>query len=126
MYLEKVLVFGSVSVALIVGYMVVKKMMKKAEEKKTKDPAEKSCVDAGGKFENGVCTSDKKINQCKSYMVNTKSKGLNYRDKPNGNVIGSLPKGTMIEAKDSGTVGWLELCPKGGGFVSSTYMALES
>ena len=117
--------YSALGVSLILGYIVVKKMIKKSQEQKKVNPTQKSCVDAGGKFENGVCTSDKKINQCKSYMVNTKSKGLNYRDKPNGNVIASLPKGTMIEAKDSGTVGWLELCPMNG-FVSSTYMALES
>lgn len=52
-----------------------------------------------------------------NYIVTTVNDPLNVRDKPNGNIIGSLPKGSTIYIDD----GWYYV-PELNGFVSNKYI----
>lgn len=61
------------------------------------------------------------------YVVTTSTSNLNIRSGPStsSSTIGSLPKGTEIFAKPSGTSGWHEYSSDGvisSGFVSSQYV----
>jgi uncharacterized protein YgiM (DUF1202 family) len=60
---------------------------------------------------------------CKSYTVVTKSTNLNIRQSPTTSsaIAGSLPKGSVVNAKPSSTSGWMELCDRAG-YVSSQYL----
>lgn len=55
-----------------------------------------------------------------SKYVNTQSKNLNVRNAPNGNVIGSLPKGTQVLVYEESD-GWSRIGD--GKWVSSSYLA---
>ena len=52
-----------------------------------------------------------------NYIVNTERDNLNVREKPNGNIITSLPKGTKIYCDDE----WYYV-PSLNGFVSNKYL----
>lgn len=52
-----------------------------------------------------------------NYIVNTERDNLNIREKPNGNIIGSLAKGTEVYAEDE----WYYL-PQYGGFCNIKYL----
>lgn len=61
------------------------------------------------------------------YTVNTVSTPLNVRQQPNTNskVIASIPKGTVVKAKASGTKDWLAVSKDGKntyGYVSAQYL----
>jgi hypothetical protein len=59
------------------------------------------------------------------YKVITQTDPLNVRDTPDGTKIGSLPKGSIIFAKESDTASWHEYSADGentSGYVSSQYL----
>lgn len=63
-----------------------------------------------------------------TYYVKTSTKPLNVRQKPSANatLVGSLPKGSQIFGRPSGTNGWIEVSKDGKttfGFASSTYLS---
>lgn len=60
---------------------------------------------------------NKFINTEYNYIVNTERDNLNVREKPNGNILTSLPKGTKIYADDK----WLYV-PLYNGFVHKDYV----
>jgi uncharacterized protein YgiM (DUF1202 family) len=62
--------------------------------------------------------------ECSSHTVVTQSSNLNIRQSPNTSsaIIGSLPKGSLANAKPSSTSGWMQLCDRAG-YVSSQYLA---
>jgi uncharacterized protein YgiM (DUF1202 family) len=64
---------------------------------------------------------------CNNYIVTTVSSNLNIRStaSTSGAIVGSLPKGSTVSAKQSSTSGWMELCD-GRGFVSGQYLTLTS
>ena len=61
---------------------------------------------------------------CKSYTVVTQTSNLNIRQSPNTSsaIVGSLPKGSSVNAKESSTSGWMQLCDRAG-YVSSQYLS---
>lgn len=60
---------------------------------------------------------NKYMNTNYNYYVATERDNLNVRDKPNGNIIGSLAKGTKLYASDE----WYYI-PELNGFVSNKYL----
>ncbi len=63
----------------------------------------------------------------KKYAVTTGTSSLNIRKTPSteGEIIGTLPKGTVIYATPSATIGWSEYSANGisvDGYVSSQYL----
>lgn len=60
---------------------------------------------------------NKYMNTNYNYYVATERDNLNVRDKPNGNIIGSLAKGTKLYANDD----WYYI-PELNGFVSNKYL----
>jgi uncharacterized protein YgiM (DUF1202 family) len=60
---------------------------------------------------------------CKSYTVVTQTSNLNVRQSPNTSsaIVSSLPKGSSVNAKESSTSGWMQLCDRAG-YVSSQYL----
>lgn len=65
------------------------------------------------------------------YTVNTVSTPLNVRQSPStsSKVIASIPKGTVVKAKASGTKDWLAVSKDGKttfGYVSAQYMKVKA
>ena len=60
---------------------------------------------------------DKYMSTNCNYIVNTQHDPLNVRQLPNGNIIGSIPKGSEIYAEDE----WYYV-PQYGGFVNVKYL----
>lgn len=81
----------------------------------------------GGGIGSGIASAVAFITNFKDYSVETKTTGLNVRNKPDakGKLVASLPKGSTIKAKASGVRGWMEVSKDGKttlGYVSSAFL----
>jgi uncharacterized protein YgiM (DUF1202 family) len=84
----------------------------------------------GGGSSSGSGSSSGASSSYFKYLVTTSTSNLNVRSAPNStaSIVTSLPKGSEIWAKPSGTSGWLEYSSDGvnrTGYVSETYLTLS-
>jgi len=75
----------------------------------------------------GLASAFSFLTEYNDYQVNTTSTSLNVREKPDSKskIVGSLPKGSKIKAKASGTKGWFDVSKDGKtnfGYVSAQFL----
>lgn len=63
------------------------------------------------------------IAQANCRRVNTTTNPLNIRATPNGEIVGSLAKGTLITIENTGTGGWVPIASPIRGYVYGEYLA---
>lgn len=116
--------------ALGVGVYLYNRFKKKKEDIIPIEPVTPSDIvpaPISGGIGSGIASAVAFITNFKDYSVETKTTGLNVRNKPDakGKLVASLPKGSTIKAKASGVRGWMEVSRDGKttlGYVSSAFL----
>lgn len=131
---DKVYILAGIVASIGIGYYAYRRFFKKNQGIFTKnEPVE--TVDAPASvvssFTNPIAnigsSIDAFVSSFKDYTVATESTPLNVRQEPNttSKIVSSIPKGTVVKAKASGTKDWFAVSKDGKntvGFVSAKFL----
>jgi hypothetical protein len=109
----KTILLIGIPILLIGGYFIYKAVSKGSKPQTNEDDDDKDDDDKvdDKKQDPKTTPSPTTDENAKNYVVSTKTKGLNVRNKPStsGKIIASLQKGCTIQAVPSSTSGWLKV-----------------
>lgn len=130
---KKYWTIGGVALILVGAYIVYNKLFKggnSVQDGKTSGEAGGVTGTITGSIGGVASGITNFLTNYNDYVVTTQNAGLNVRTKPDANskVITTLPSGSTIKAKVSGTKGWMGVSLDGRsflGYVSQNYLKIK-